>query len=72
MPNLWGQSNLNCAGYWAGGVLSNNSGTWGNSGSGSKVGNALQISAARSSSQYQNISEVRIKSVISNGYIRIF
>ena len=32
----------------------------------------IDFNAARSSNQYQNISEVRVKSVISNGYIRIF
>ena len=34
MPNVSGAANLNCNGYAYGGVLSNNSGTWGNSGGG--------------------------------------
>ena len=32
----------------------------------------IHFSSNRSSNQYQNISEVRVKSIISNGYIRIF
>ena len=72
MPNVWGQSNLNCDGYWAGGVLYNSRYTFGNSGGGGRGGNALQISTDRSSSQYQNISEVRVKSIISNGFIKLY
>ena len=33
---------------------------------------AFDIYLNRASSQYQSISEVRVKSVISSGYIRIF
>ena len=72
MPNVWGQSNLNCNGYSTGGVLYNSRHTFGNSGGGGRGGNALQISTDRSSSQYQNISEVRVKSIISNGFIKLY
>ena len=32
----------------------------------------LIVNLSRGSNQYQSINEVRVKSIISNGYIRIF
>ena len=46
--------------------------TWRKSDSGHAGEVNAYLNLSSSSNQYQNISEVRVKSIISNGYIRLY
>ena len=77
MPNVsgnfgtWGWDNHN--GPFANGIFYNEN-VGGTRRTGGSIQYTLKTTAIlnRGSNQYQSINEVRVKSIISNGYIRIF
>ncbi len=72
VPNLWGH-------VWAQDDTTGVDGAFKYVGDGrynwrgtNPAGFLQSFDASRCSNQYQNISEVRVKSIISNGYIRLY
>ena len=72
MPNAGGETHqgVDCN-YSTGAIVSNSYGH-GLGWKEYKPNFGISIYLHRSSSQYQNISEVRVKSVISNGFIKLY
>ena len=72
MPNVTGQTytGLDCNSA-SGAIIANSTGNsmdWKNNTN--NLG--ITFNSNRCSNQYQSISEVRVKSIISNGYIRLY
>ena len=71
VPNVTGRFKAGENNSFAEGCFRMNDGHW-SGGDGDRYVPIFDFSSNRSSNQYQSINEVRVKSIISNGYIKLY